>query len=158
MLNLKPVQPAHPKGQGQPADLAVQLDVATENLVGRACGRVLSDNWTAAKATDGLALRGAWITAAGSAAANGTAVAAGGGYAATGVALGWGAAASQSQATNAVAQVTNYPRAETVTAVEVWSTDATPLRVELGNLTASKTMAAGDTLSFAAGAITSALA
>lgn len=98
------------------------------------------------------------MTAAGSATANGTPVAAGGGYAATGVALTWGAAASQSQATSAVAQVTNYPRGETVTAVEVWSTDATPLRVELGNLTAPKTMAAGDTLSFAAGAITSALA
>lgn len=98
------------------------------------------------------------MTAAGSASANGTAVAAGGGYAAAGIALTWGAAAAQSQATSAVAQVTNYPRAETVNAVEVWSTDATPLRVELGNLTAAKAMAAGDTLSFAAGAITSALA
>lgn len=99
------------------------------------------------------------MTANGTAGANGTEVASGGGYtAASGVALSWGSAASQSQATNAVAQVTNYPRAETVVGVEVWSTDGTPLRVELGALASSKTMASGDTLSFASGAITSALA
>ena len=108
------------------------------------------------------------LTAIGSASANGTEVATGGGYVAStgsnptaaGIALTWAAAAAQSQATNAVAQVTNYPRAEAVAAVEVWSTDATPgLRVEFGALQGgSKTMAAGDTLSFASGAITSALA
>lgn len=107
------------------------------------------------------------MTANGSATSNGTEVATGGGYTAStgsnptaaGVALSWAASASGSQATNASASVTNYPRAETVVGVEVWSTDATPgLRVEFGALTASKTMAAGDTLSFASGAITSALA
>ena len=98
------------------------------------------------------------MTANGTASANGTEVATGGGYTAgTGITLSWAAAASQSQATNAVAQVTNYPRAETVVGIEVWSTTG-PVRVELGALTSSKTMAAGDTLSFASGAITSALA
>lgn len=95
----------------------------------------------------------------GSAGSNGTEAATGGGYtAATGLVLSWAAASAQSQATNAIASVTNYPRAETVNGVEVWSTDATPLRIELGSLTTPKVMAAGDTLSFASGAITSALA
>lgn len=99
------------------------------------------------------------MTANGSAGSNGTEVATGGGYTAvTGLALSWAAASGQSQATNAAASVTNYPRAETVVGVEVWSTDGTPLRIEFGALTASKTMAAGDTLTFASGAITSALA
>lgn len=102
-------------------------------------------------------------TVIGNATTEGTQVATGGGYTAgntssTGVALSWGSAASGSQAINAVASITNYPRAETVVAVEVWDGAASPKRVEFGGLTASKTMAAGDTLSFASGAITSALA
>lgn len=107
------------------------------------------------------------LTAIGTATSNGTEVATGGGYVAStgsnptlaGIVLAWAAAGSASQATNAAATVTNYPRIETVTAVEVWSTDATPgKRVEFGALSLSKSMAAGDTLSFASGAITSALA
>lgn len=110
----------------------------------------------APRAVTGSALR--LMTANGSATVNGTEVATGGGYtAATGVALTWGTAASQTQATSAVAQVTNYPRAETVNGIEVWSTTS-PVRVEFGALTTPRAMAAGDTLSFAAGAITSALA
>jgi hypothetical protein len=102
-------------------------------------------------------------TAIGNATTEGTQVATGGGYtggntATSGIALSWGAAAAGTQATNAVAQITNYPRAETVAAVEVWDSGATPKRCEYGALTSSRTMAAGDTLSFAAGAITSALA
>jgi hypothetical protein len=119
---------------------------------------------TTARVITGSRLR--LLTAIGTAGAAGTEVAAGGGYVAAaggtpataGIALTWGTAATaQSIATTAIAQVTNYPRAETVTAVEVWSTDATALRVEFGALTASKLMAAGDTLSFAVGAISSAL-
>lgn len=98
------------------------------------------------------------MTVNGSAGSNGTPVAAGGGYVATGVALTWAAAAGQSQATSAIAQVTNYPRAETVVGIELWDNGGTPVRAEFGALAASKVMAAGDTLSFAAGAITSALA
>lgn len=106
------------------------------------------------------------LTAIGSSTANGTELASGGSYVAStgsnptlaGIALSWAASASGSQATNAIASQTNMPVA-TITSVEVWSTDATPgLRVEFGALTASKTTASGDTLSFASGAITSALA
>ena len=67
-------------------------------------------------------------------------------------------AVTQAETTNAVAQVTNYPRAETVTSVDIWEAGGSFRRIEWGNLTASKTMASGDTLSFASGAITSALA
>lgn len=101
-------------------------------------------------------------TAVGTATAAGTEVATGGGYTAgTGgrIALSWAAASGGSQATSAVAQVTNYPRAESVAAVEVYESGGTFRRIEFGALQGgAKAMAAGDTLSFAAGAITSALA
>lgn len=104
----------------------------------------------------------ALLTAIGTATAAGTEVATGGGYTAgTGgrVALTWGAAASGSQATSAIASVTNYPRAESVAAVEIYESGSTFRRIEYGALTGgAKTMAAGDTISFAVGAITSALA
>jgi hypothetical protein len=110
---------------------------------------------TALNATSKLRI----YTVVGTATAAGTEVATGGGYTAgTGVTLSWAASASGSQATNAIASITNYPRAETVTSAEVWDAAGTPKRVEWGNLTSSKTMASGDTLSFASGAITSALA
>lgn len=114
--------------------------------------------------------RARMMTANGTSTANGTEVATGGGYTAynggspnpttAGVALSWPTTASSgSHATDAVAQVTNYPRSETVNGIEIWSTDATAgLRVEFGALTTPKAMGAGDTLSFASGAITSALA
>ena len=99
-------------------------------------------------------------TAVGNATTAGTEVATGGGYTAAAGAptVTYAAAASGSQATNAAVNITNYPRAETVTAIEIWDTTGTPKRVEWGTLAASKTMASGDTLSFASGAITSALA
>lgn len=115
---------------------------------------------TALNATSRLRI----YTAIGNATTEGTQVATGGGYtggstATSGVAITWAAASAGSQATNAVAQITNYPRAESVAAVEVWDGAATPKRVEFGAITGgAKTMAAGDTLSFASGAITSALA
>jgi hypothetical protein len=101
-------------------------------------------------------------TAVGNPTTEGTQVATGGGYTGgntttSGVPLSWAAASGGTQATSAVAQVTNYPRAETVAAVEIWSSDATPRRIEYGSLSTPRTMAAGDTLSFAAGAITSSL-
>lgn len=105
------------------------------------------------------------LTAMGTTTADGTQVATGGGYTATaaggstgGISTTWAAASAASQATNAVAQVTNYPRAETVVGIEVVdSTAGTIKRVEFGTLGTSRAMAAGDTLSFASGAITSAL-
>lgn len=104
----------------------------------------------------------ALVTANGSAGAAGTEVATGGGYTAGTagrIVLAWGAAAAQTQATNAVASVTNYPRAESVAGIEVYEGGGAFRRVEFGALQGgSKVMAAGDTLSFASGAITSALA
>jgi hypothetical protein len=96
----------------------------------------------------------------GNATANGTEVATGGGYT-SGVgapSVTYAAAAAGSQATNAVINITNYPRVETVNGVEIWDSGGTPKRVEWGALASPKTMAIGDTLSYASGAITSALA
>jgi hypothetical protein len=106
------------------------------------------------------------LTAIGNATTNGTEVATGGGYTAPaasgstgGISTSWAAASAGSQATNAVAQTTNYPRVETVTSIELVDSNVTAIkRVEFGALTTSRAMAAGDTLSFASGAITSALA
>ena len=102
------------------------------------------------------------FTTTGTATAAGTEVATGGGYTSgTGgrITLSWAAASAGSQATNAVASVTNYPRAESVASVEVYEAGGSFRRIEFGALQGgSKTMAAGDTLSFASGAITSALA
>lgn len=105
-------------------------------------------------------VRARLLTAIGNATTPGTEVVTGGGYT-SGVgapSMGWGAAAAGSSATNAAITVTNYPRAETVTAIDEFDSNATPKRQEFGALTASKAMQAGDTLSFAIGAITSALA
>lgn len=100
-------------------------------------------------------------TVIGSATAAGTEVATGGGYTSGSGAptVTWAAAATGSQATNAAVNITNYPRAESVAAIEIWDSTGTPKRVEYGAISGgAKTMAAGDTLSFASGAITSALA
>ena len=112
--------------------------------------------------TLGAGMRLKLLTAIGTATANGTELAAGGSYAqvsgnAGGVLTAWAAASGGSQATNAVAQQTNMPAA-TITSIEVWDSAATNKRVEFGTLASSKTTASGDTLSFASGAITSALA
>lgn len=99
------------------------------------------------------------MTAVGSATANGTELTTSGGYTSgTGAPTStWAAAASGSQATNAIVSVTNMP-ATTINGIENWDSAGTPKRQELGNLTVAKTTASGDTLSFASGAITSALA
>jgi hypothetical protein len=108
-------------------------------------------------------IRIALLSAAGSQTAAGTQIS-GGSYVAIGSGAGglsiganWAAAASASQAINATVSQTNMPVA-TVTSIELWDSNATNKRLEFGNLTASKTTASGDTLSFASGAITSALA
>lgn len=99
------------------------------------------------------------MTAVGSATANGTELATSGGYTAgTGApTVTWAAAATGSQASNAIVSVTNMP-ATTINGIEIWDSNGTPKRQELGNLTTPRTTASGDTLSFASGAITSALA
>ncbi len=100
------------------------------------------------------------LTAIGTATTNGTELATSGGYTAAAGAptiATWAAASAGSQATSAAVTVTNMPAA-TITAIELWDSAGTPVRVEFGALTASKTTVAGDTLSFASGAITSAIA
>ena len=99
------------------------------------------------------------LTAIGSATANGTEVATGGGYTAGAGAptVTYAVATAGSQATNAAVTMTNYPRAESVAAIEIWDSTGTPKRVEYGAIAGgAKVMSAGDTLSFASGAITSA--
>lgn len=99
------------------------------------------------------------MTANGTAAANGTELATGGGYTsgagAPSVTMGAATSPGNSASTTAVT-ITNMP-ATTVVGIEIWDSAGTPIRQELGALTASKTTAAGDTLSYAIGAITSAL-
>lgn len=99
------------------------------------------------------------MTTVGSATANGTELATSGGYTsgAGAPSVTWAAAATGSEATNAIVSVTNMP-ATTINGIEIWDSNATPKRQELGNLTTARTTASGDTLSFASGAITSALA
>jgi hypothetical protein len=97
------------------------------------------------------------MSAIGSAAANGTPIS--GTYGTTGLSAGaWtNTAASQQDANTAVVNFTSMPAA-TTDSIELWSSDATPVRTEFGAITGgSKTTASGDTLSFAAGAITSTL-
>lgn len=97
------------------------------------------------------------MTANGSATANGTELASGGSYvAATGITCVFDAPSGGSANIQACSQ-TNMPAA-TVVGIETWDSAGTPKRWEWGALTASKTTSAGDTLSFAAAAITSALA
>jgi multiple sugar transport system substrate-binding protein len=48
------------ENQTRPYDIVINrkfIQVETENLFGRACGRVISENWTAAKATDEMIAR-----------------------------------------------------------------------------------------------------
>lgn len=98
------------------------------------------------------------MTAVGSATANGTELATSGGYTAgTGApSVTWTAASGGSTPSSAIVSVTNMP-ATTINGIEIWDSAGTPIRQELGSLTTPRTTASGDTLSFAAGAITSAL-
>lgn len=87
---------------------------------------------------------------------NGTAIS--GTHGSTGVSVGaWtNTAATKTDTNTAVVNFTSMPAA-TTDSIELW--DATPVRTEFGAITGgAKTTASGDTLSFAAGAIASALA
>jgi hypothetical protein len=89
---------------------------------------------------------------------NGTPIS--GSHGSTGVSVGaWtNTAATKTDTNTAVVNFTSMPAA-TTDSVELWSSDGTPLRTEFGAITGgAKTTASGDTLSFAAGAISSALA
>lgn len=99
------------------------------------------------------------MTANGSATAAGTELATGGSYTAvTGIATtGSGFAAANTTtataATNAALTQTNMP-VSTIVGIEIWDSTGTPARKWFGALTASKTLAAGDTFSIATGALT----
>jgi hypothetical protein len=99
-------------------------------------------------------------TATGTAGATGTEVVTGGGYTSgTGApTFTMGAASAASSANTTAVTVTNWPRAETVTGLDVFDSAGTPKRTEFGALSSPKTMASGDTFSIAIGALTSALA
>jgi hypothetical protein len=89
---------------------------------------------------------------------NGTPIS--GSHGSTGVSVGaWtNTAATKTDTNTAGVNYTSMPAAST-DSVELWSSDGTPLRTEFGAITGgAKTTASGDTLSFAAGAIASALA
>jgi hypothetical protein len=98
------------------------------------------------------------MTANGSSTTAGTELATSGGYTAgTGApTITFGAAATGTSATSAAITITNMP-ATTIVGIETWDSAGTPVRQEFGALSASKTTASGDTLSYAIGAITSAL-
>ena len=99
------------------------------------------------------------FTVAPTATGGGTEVVAGGGYASGGMVMAWNAAttATPSVASNQAAEWTNWPRVETVVAIDITDSAGTPVKIEYGTLTSSKNMAAGDTLSLSAGAVTSSL-
>lgn len=88
----------------------------------------------------------------------GTEITAGGGYTSGGATTAYSASttATPTVASNQAVSVTNMPAA-TVTSIETTDTTATPVRIEYGALTASKTTNSGDTLSFSSGAIQSSL-
>lgn len=95
----------------------------------------------------------------GTSTAAGTEITAGGNYPAGGVAVTFTAssAATPSVSANDLLTITNMPAAGTIASVEITDNGATPVRMEFGALTTARSTAAGDTLSIAAGALTSAL-
>jgi hypothetical protein len=96
-----------------------------------------------------------FMTANGSATANGTELATGGGYTSgTGAPTLTFAAASGGQAVNnSAVTVTNMP-ATTIVGIELWDSSGSPRRMWWGALTASKTTNSGDTFSIAVSALT----
>lgn len=116
---------------------------------------VSTDQSGAAVRTTTGPLRLRQMTVNGTATSNGTEVVTGGGYTSgTGApTIAFGAAASGQTSNTGAVSITNYPRAETVVGVEVWDSNGTPARKWWGALASSKTMASGDTLSYAIGAV-----
>jgi hypothetical protein len=95
----------------------------------------------------------ALVSTTGTAAAAGTEIS-GGGYVRT--TITFAAAAGGSISSNAAVTFTNMP-AVTVTGVDEWDSAGTPVRRWFGNLSASKTVNAGDTFSIASGSYTKTL-
>lgn len=91
-------------------------------------------------------------TTTGSASSAGTEVT-GGSYARQSLTAALGTEANGSVTTTSAVTYTSMPAA-TVTSAEIYDSNGTPRRAWWGALTASKTTASGDTLTFAIGAIT----
>lgn len=98
------------------------------------------------------------MTANGTNTSNGTELATSGGYTAgTGAPqVTFAAASGGTAASNVAVTVTNMP-ATTIVGVELWDSEATPIRLWWGPLTASKTTNAGDTFTIASGSLTLAM-
>lgn len=98
------------------------------------------------------------MTANGTNTANGTELATGGGYTSgTGAPqVTFAAASAGSKASNVAVTVTNMP-ATTINGVELWDSEATPIRLWWGPLTAAKTTNSGDTFTIASGSLTLAM-
>lgn len=124
------------------------------NLVLAESSRLLDASFgTAAYVAPTTPMKLALLTAAGSNTAAGTEVT-GGGYARQNLVMG-AASAGVASNTNSIA-FTNMPAA-TVTAVDIYDSAGSPRREWTGALGASKTTGAGDTLSFAAAAVSASL-
>ena len=89
----------------------------------------------------------------------GTEITAGGGYTAGGVAAAsfWNAASAGS-ASNIAFSITNMPTAATISHIDFYDSNGSPIRIEYGALTTPRSTSSGDTLTFSAAAVTSALA
>ena len=95
------------------------------------------------------------MSANGSASSNGTQVT-GGSYTPQNLSTALGTESNGTVTTTGVVSYTGMPATTTVGA-EVWDSNGTPRRAWWSALAANKTTGAGDTLSFAAGAITLAI-
>lgn len=66
----------------------------------------------------------------------------------------WAASSGGSKASSAAVSWTSYPAAETITHVSIWDASTSGNCLGSGALTASKTLAIGDTLTINSGSIT----
>ncbi|RTL65902.1 MAG: hypothetical protein EKK42_20365 [Pseudonocardiaceae bacterium] len=92
------------------------------------------------------------VTANGTATSAGTEVS-GGSYVAQDITSAIATASGGATSNSGVITFTGMP-AVTVVGVEIWDSASTPVRKWYGSLTASKTTASGDSISFAVGALT----
>lgn len=92
------------------------------------------------------------VTANGSATSAGTAVS-GGSYTDQDITAAVATASGGATSNSGVITFTGMP-AVTIVGVEIWDSASTPIRKWYGALTASKTTAIGDSISFAVGALT----
>lgn len=127
----------------------------------QAFARAANDGWhgVAAGPTLTAARRLKLASNTGTSTTPGTEITAGGGYTAGGVTITYTAAtaATPSVNGNVALSITNMPAAATIASIELTDTAATPVRIEFGALTTPRSTAAGDTLAFSQGAISSAL-